>query len=327
MVPESEHPVVGKALAKEPADRFPDCRSFVQALESAARSEVKPPTPSPSPTLPQGRSRRLVRLGFLVLAACLAGGGLLWFLSRDRDSLTQLRHEEIRREVALLLADPPSAIRVQPPDTQVVKRFEPADLSAFEVLSDERVVDLRLWKEVPADQTHELLSAVTMTRRVRLKKTKQAGEYSLENRTTGLDLFMACLSPYPFRMQAQKGDTFVGTDRMKARKLIVDVSTVPEGSEFDLRTASTFWNSLQTEQEQWFGIIGHEKAFKVSQLLLFPTDRPFRSISLMLSQTIREPPAPYTGPKILLTDPNRSWVYWEVPSPEAGCVYRLHWKW
>ena len=169
---------------------------------------------------------------------------------------------------------------------------------------------------------------MTFTTRVRLKKTSPVKEYAFETRTTGLDLFTGSPGPYPFRVLVQKGETFVGTDRMKARQVLIDVSSVPVGSASSTcASVSTFWNSLQTEQEQWFGIIGHEKAFKVSQILLFPPGKPFKSFALNHSRTIREPPEPYRGPRILASDPGKTWLYWEVPKPESGCVYRLHWKW
>jgi hypothetical protein len=45
-LPEAERPIVGRALAKEPGDRWPDCRSFVEALAALDDSEAPETIPS-----------------------------------------------------------------------------------------------------------------------------------------------------------------------------------------------------------------------------------------------------------------------------------------
>jgi hypothetical protein len=47
----------------------------------------------------------------------------------------------------------------------------------------------------------------------------------------------------------------------------------------------------------------------------------------MVARTVRDTPRAYDGPRIVLTGARRDWIYWEVPNPEEGFVYRLHWKW
>lgn len=55
MLPEAERPVVARALAKEPSQRFPHCKAFVEALAEAIQTSVKkkpaaaePPAPRPA---------------------------------------------------------------------------------------------------------------------------------------------------------------------------------------------------------------------------------------------------------------------------------------
>ena len=140
-------------------------------------------------------------------------------------------------------------------------------------------------------------------------------------------MFLKCLSPYSSSALGQRGDVYVGTDRMKVRRLVIDVSSVPEDVEFDLRTISSYWNTFQTDQELWFGVVGYETSFKVSQLLLFPSGKPFKEYSMMVARTVKDVPKPYGGPRLLLNGPANDWIYWEVPNPKQGFVYRLHWKW
>ncbi len=49
-LPEAERPVVGRALAKDPAKRFPNCLSFVRALYTARSTGPQPFAPRPART-------------------------------------------------------------------------------------------------------------------------------------------------------------------------------------------------------------------------------------------------------------------------------------
>ncbi len=325
MLPEVEQPIVARAMAKDPADRWPDCRTFVAELTRAVMREPVAVAVAPAPPKARAGRRGFLVAGLAVSALVAAEMGRRFFFGRD--PLVELREREIAREVALLKEGHPPTISAHGPDYTEVDQLKPVNNSAFEILSDERVVNLRAWKEVPPDRMRELHSPVTMTRRVQLKKIKPAETVQFQGKTSGLDLFSSCVSPYPFREIGLRGEEIQGTERMKVRRLVIDVSKVPEGVEFDLRTVSTYWNTAQTEPELWFGVIGYEQSFKVSQLLLFPPGKPFTSYSLLVTRTVKDTPRPYEGPRILLTGPDRNWIYWEVPNPEDGYVYRLHWKW
>jgi serine/threonine protein kinase len=329
MIPEAERPIVARALAKDPADRWPDCRSFAQALSQVGSS----PTASSDrlaavAQLGAASRRRFLLVGLILVGAFALGAtGLISYFKGGRDPLVEMRRQEIDREVEAIKAIQPPTLLAHSPDYSEVDQLEPDDNSAFEILSDDRVVDLRSWKEVPADRTHELYSAVSQARRIRLRKIKPAKFFQTQGRTSGSDVFMRCLSLYPSREIGQKGDAFVGTDRMKVRRLLIDVSNVPEQVEFDLRIVSTYWNSLQSESELWFGIMGYKKSFKVSLLLMFPPEKSFTDYSLKVARTIKDKPLSYEGSKIFQSGLGREWVYWEVPNPKEGYVYRLDWKW
>jgi hypothetical protein len=337
MLPVEERRAVQRALAKNPVARWPSCQAFIEELERNLRplSLGSPAAESSSgwdegtaPTRGRFRPPNLTTLGIAALVLVVAVLGVaLWLSATDLDPVAEVRLKEIEREVASLRAHEPILIQRPPANYQEVDRLDPPNNSGFDILTDERVLDLRLWREVPPDKMHELFSGVNHVRRLRMKKVAAVDEVQFESRTSGYDIFASCPGQFPFRVMGQRGETFVGTDRMKVRKLLIDVSNVPENSEFDLRTTYTYWNSLQTEQELWFGIMGYERSFKASLLLLFPDSKPYRDYNLMVAKTIKDKPVNYSGPKILLEGPTNDWVYWEVPNPEAGHVYRFHWKW
>jgi eukaryotic-like serine/threonine-protein kinase len=246
----------------------------------------------------------------------------------SEEPLVVLRRAEVGREVDSMRQRPSGAISSHPPSFEEVEKLVPPDYSDFEILSDERVVDLREWKQVPAEHLADLVSPATMTRRIRLRKVRPANEIRFESRTTGAEVYMRCLSnPHAFRVVGQKMPGFVGANQTKVRQMIVDVRDVPLDSEFTVHTVLTFWNSLRGKDDLWFGAMGYESSFKVSLLIIFPEGRPFTSHELKVAPTTAEKPVPYTDREILLLPESHDWVYWEIPKPKAGHVYLFYWKW
>lgn len=88
MLPENERAVVARALAKNPDERWPSCRDFVEALvcamDGADRAETKTLPPKPRPISAQpGRRRWLVPALVLVAMLLLSGGVALFYVLRD----------------------------------------------------------------------------------------------------------------------------------------------------------------------------------------------------------------------------------------------------
>jgi formylglycine-generating enzyme required for sulfatase activity len=78
MLPEAERAAVARALAKEPAHRWPSCRDFVAALQVAATGRAAPPTPArsgPAPATggaPRAGDDRVLVWPWVVAAGLLA---------------------------------------------------------------------------------------------------------------------------------------------------------------------------------------------------------------------------------------------------------------
>lgn len=259
------------------------------------------------------------------MVVLLAAGG--WFWKQRNNPMVAVEREQIEREVARLAADPPVAIKEHPVTIRMVDLVQPADNAGFDVLEDHRVIDLRGWKEVPPDKVSELYSPVTMSCRRQIKKNAVTNRFEVELRTTGLDVFWNSDGAYPFTVEAQRGESFVGLQPVKVRKISVDVAAVPVGHEFSLRDTSTYWNSVQTEEDQWFGVTGYDKCPAVTLLILFPPGRPFKSYHLSVTPTNRGKPVDFAGPRLVLADEKQTWIHWEIPDPVPGHVYRLQWQW
>lgn len=323
---------------------FKGCTEPVDVYEVGARG-VAPLTPPPdsekakrasTATIPTGgtggvpvpgpveRPRRTILKAALIgiPAAALAGAWLL----RSKPSPIEDQRGRIERDVEILRKLPPQAAPI-PENIKDVDRVVVGNNAGYDIITDNRVFDMRGWKEVPQDALSERISQVTLRRRLHLSKTAKGDTFEMQARTSGLDVNLSCGDPYPCSYEAQKGESFVGQERMKVRKVTVDVSKVEIGREFDLNLHVTYWNSLQTETEQWFGMIGYANSERASLLLVFPPKKPFKEFELMTARTEKDTPVPFSGERRLLMSREKDWIYWEVLKPEVGHVYKLHWKW
>jgi serine/threonine protein kinase len=329
MIPMNEREVVRRALQKEPAQRWPDCTSFVDSLIRSPADDRGYASAAPTLQLPQRRTFSIkqtisaIAIGSVILLTLLVALSS----SMRSNPFVDVKRQEVEREVARIRNAPPRLYAAHSQGYKEVDQLPPVDNSAFETISDERFVDMRGWKEVPPEHSHEFYCAVNLHLRQRIKKIGPAETFDSRGRTSGLDLIRTCLSDFPFQEIGQRGDVVTGTDRMKVRALFIDVSKVPEGKDFDLQMMSTFWNTSQTDSELWFGVIGYNKSFKVSQLILFPDHKPFKEYSLMVAPSSKGKLKLYDGPKTMLTGDANDWIYWEILNPREGFVYQLHWKW
>src|SRR5262249_6244086 len=79
-LPEAERPVVARALAKKPEERWPGCRQFVEALAEAGQLR-SPGEPTVVPRRPRGRAvwaagaAGLLALAFVPFLFVFLGGG------------------------------------------------------------------------------------------------------------------------------------------------------------------------------------------------------------------------------------------------------------
>ena len=228
----------------------------------------------------------------------------------------------------------PQPDRASPHPLAALPTLPETDYSRFEVRKDERIVDMRGWRPLDPNKPNDECAIVYFTRR-ELKKIAPADELRIETRTSGRDVINRAGRPNPEKARAFSTDEpgFVGKEPMKVRQLLFDVSDIPVGQEFTLRYTSSYWNSLQTPDEQWFGVIGYEGSVKTSMLVLFPEGRPFKTHRFQYAPTRaddpkkREDPRAYTGPLITFAADDKSWVYWEIPTPKANYVYRIDWTW
>ena len=277
----AEREVVARALAKEPTERWPDCRSFARALAAKVdptRNETLVPGSTPNSqsmtstlhgaanrttadTMQRpSRTRTFLSIGLAALAIVASATFLAWMAPTTADPLVQMRRLEIERDIANLPPTAQTLVRQRPTDYQEVDKLDPVDYSNFNILSDDRFVDMRLWKQVSDADFHELASAVVSTDWIRFKKIGPAATFDRDEKTSGQEIFFRSHTGLPSKVIGLKNELFIGADRVKVRRLSIDVSSVPVGEEYEVRYSSTRWNSLQSESELWHGIEGYAEA-------------------------------------------------------------------
>jgi hypothetical protein len=247
--------------------------------------------------------------------------------SPENDSLVQSRIQEVHREVADLLRSPPTA-----PDDPVfpqefVERLPAVDHSAFYFYEDQRIWDFRLYRPVSRHEGEPATGVFVCSTRLRLKKIKPTDEFRYTARTAGEGVVLHCLNEKNFHVLAQKRRELVGGHPMVARQIVIDVSHIPMGEEFNLQLKTTYRSSLERDEHRWVGTVGYTGSFKPSILLLFPPERPFGAHELLVAPIGEEKQTPFEGPKIEIAGVEHEFLYWEVLEPRPNHVYQVRWKW
>jgi hypothetical protein len=294
-----------------------------------------PPSPATAtPSSPANKARGIAKLKYLawgtaIVAVAIA---LTWQGMRSRSGVVPLHLESLEGRV---LGQVESVWQYKPEpvtdqkELEFVDELPPVDYSAFEIIKDERIFDLRDWKPVPPELANKQVSRTRMERTVQLIKTKRVEEIRFEFRSTGSDLFVECKSPYPSpRVIGQSKHVPFDGKPGTVRHLIVDVHAIPVGERFVVDMAATFWNGFQTENEFYVRATAYPNSALVSLLVVYPKDKPYKDkpelrVRPANSQKFEE----FSGDRVLLESKNRDWLYWEVGKPQADHVYYMYWKW
>lgn len=311
IVPAAEDP--GLAPRERTASRVvPDVDAHAQQRCESAPQGVLPPRVL--------WTRRSV-LGALVAATA---GGLAWW--RSRPDLT-LARERFDRDLAVFRTAKPALLRNHSPTAQSVPSLSYPDYSSFAFLCDERIWDLRGFRQRSADDP-PMTSAAHLVRYVRATKIAEAREIRFEGRTGGTEIFLRCPS-HPDRSQEFLADAkgLVGDEPLKARQIAIDVGDVPVGDTLNLQVNQTMWDSLQTPAACWLGMVDTGSP-SLRMTILFPDSRPIATHALEVTPLrSRDLPVPFHGESIFLIDSSRTAIRWEIPKPVANQIYRFSWRW
>lgn len=235
---------------------------------------------------------------------------------------------KLQKEIEAMMARTPEPVTSRPAETESVASLGTPDYSSFDILSDERFWDLRGWKDLSSPANRGQQSIAIMTRTARILKAAEAQEIRFEARTDGEDVFLTCLSHRDkAREILQEQPGYVGARSTKVRQLVVDISDVPVGEEFMLKSKATYMNSLQDPKDRWIGAVGYPRSDRIRLVVLMPPQIPLKTYHLQTAPSTRDKPVDYKGPLRLIESDDNLSVMWEVPNPESGFVYSLVMEW
>jgi|HubBroStandDraft_6_1064221.scaffolds.fasta_scaffold25604_2 hypothetical protein len=303
---------------------------------SSVAAPVGPAPPQTAPPPPATNGRRLPKRRHLLWGAgILAILGIVTALAVARIGSrkgavvaagSEVHLGEVQRQVKDLQSKNPELLHRQEFEDPSVELLPAVKYSSFEILTDERIVDLRKWEAVPPERAGEQVCGVSMQRLVRLRKRQPADEIRLEFRTTGKDLILECTT-HPFHVTPQRKQGLYAGKPCKIWQMALDVHAEKENKDFPVDIRATYWNAFQKDEDLWFGATGNPNSHKVSLLVVFPDHKPFNTYRLMISPTNTETPEDFQGDTVLLPSKDRDWLYWEVGVPLPAHLYTLHWTW
>ncbi|MFT5471071.1 MAG: serine/threonine protein kinase [Verrucomicrobiales bacterium] len=242
--------------------------------------------------------------------------------------------EELVKEELIHFFSQPHEVVSSPSERSLVElgATSPDYSPGIETVRKSQIFDMRGWKQMTSDSGDELVSAATMITSLVLKKTStEADKFYIRPKTSGLDVYTK-LPGFDYHVKIPYEPRAVGNEHLKERIIIVDVSDKPVDAEFLLKSVSTYWNSMQAD-DQWAGALISSSVISQQITLIFPEVKPFTSYKLMVSrvgnQRTRPIPLSEEGSTYrVVADENYSgWIYLEILKPKIGHVYQIFWDW
>jgi hypothetical protein len=226
---------------------------------------------------------------------------------------------------------------VPPPPAQLVEykpHLEPPSYEGFKLHSIHVVIDIRSWKEIRTEAQRERRhSPVRWDRHLELTKVADKSEIRLEQETSGFVLDTRCAShPGKWRVEWTERESAPGEAASGLRKvyqLVIDVSDVPVGERFVIRTESTYWNGMNHPQDYDACMVIYAPCDVASLVLKFPKDKPFKSIEPFLKNLETKKKVEFSGADRgrPVEAPDKTRYSWVVPSPKTRHCYLLKWEW
>jgi hypothetical protein len=193
---------------------------------------------------------------------------------------------------------------------------DPTSPDTVATIRDSLVFDLRSWPNFD----ERGMTRTSMRNYLRMRKTLDASRVVMHFSTGGADIRLACpgrdCQSYRQLVAAHPGET--------SYALVVDISDVPVGSDFDLVVEGTYVNGFRNPDSESAGTYtgSHTTPHEhLSLTVVGPDSMPFGSV-----RPDSDPPGRASGEGLVIGG-NRRLVYWQIGDPSPETHYVLHWAW
>lgn len=203
----------------------------------------------------------------------------------------------------------------------------------YQMLETFYLVDLRTRVADAGNDTTQPFSPVIVERRDVVRKLRATNEpLIIPFGTNGLKLDFSRKSGTDARFEeaaaAKPGEAANPwkSQTKLAYDYVLPIETKAIGYQETIVNKFTFWNAFQNETEEWFGTITKYPTNHLSVVLLFPKEKPCRSVTVDRYDVLVNNPKRQDADPPRITDDGQT-VYWSTSDLKGGHRYTFNWKW
>ena len=261
-------------------------------------------------------------VGIAVVIALLAGTLVYRMIPRSK--------EDSDPNIANLPLEPsnvavPIAVPSIPQESLMEVALLPKiDYRPFEIHSYDCLVDLRQW--IPfGNQDSSKTSPVTMTRRIVGVKKEPIEYIRTYTSTEGAGIDIRCLSGQRWWVEHGTATGKPAVNIMNEYHLVVDVSSVPVGTRFEILSQVTTWNGMKAE-DPWQAFVAFTDITELKVQLLFPPERQFKTAKFVCYPNQQDNEVSIEGKFKQITSDPRS-IFWDIKPAAENTTYEIQWTW
>jgi hypothetical protein len=210
---------------------------------------------------------------------------------------------------------------------EVVNTLEDTRNDGFEVLSDDRVWDLRRLHK-PAPGGSQVLGPSLLLRVSGLiRHTQDATQYKYRYQTAGSEFVAWSLDPgVKVRLLRSRQTTRSGGNELNTYELQFDVSGLEINKKFVLRAQAKILNAPWDRNNSWVGMRITDEVREASMRVIFPNSLPYQR-PVFQKYPNDSPLEAQTFDGIVFNLAQEKELLWRVDRPQNGWTYRAQWDW
>jgi hypothetical protein len=221
-----------------------------------------------------------------------------------------------------------------PPSVQRVQRIAEPNYKSFVFVRDASILDLRAIDAAPwytslpgyaLFQKKPHTNPGVLKNYMIIKKIDTASKIHITYSTSG-SLDVRC----PTHVAAfNVADKEMDGKVTQTVEVVADVSSIPVGQEFEMLIEATYWNAFAGSEGDNYTTYAHNQtlAEDISIIVLFPPNKPFKSVSMLEFAPDSTHGTTIQGPAKNIPGSQNQTYYWEMSNDRPNYYYQIAWKW